>query len=110
MIIINIFIVRYIQTQNKIYETENKISAQEAGEVRNFGQGEPNEILTVNGGYEYDAPDGTRIKLQYKADENGFVPVGDHLPTPPPVPPAIAKAVAYLLSLPSTTEAPAGRR
>lgn len=30
---------------------------------------------------------------RYTADQNGFVPVGDHLPTPPPVPEEILKAL-----------------
>lgn len=45
------------------------------------------------GSFSYTAPDGTEIKVEYTADENGFVPVGDHLPTPPPIPPEIQKAL-----------------
>lgn len=45
------------------------------------------------GSFSYTAPDGTEIKVSYTADENGFVPVGDHLPTPPPIPPEIQKSL-----------------
>lgn len=47
------------------------------------------------------SPEGNLISLTYTADdENGFQPQGDHLPTPPPIPPAIQKALDYILSLP----------
>ncbi|KAG7298551.1 hypothetical protein JYU34_018190 [Plutella xylostella] len=58
----------------------------------------------VEGQYQYTAPDGQIIRLLYKADENGFHPVGDHLPTPPPIPPAIQRALDYLASLPPRAE------
>lgn len=35
------------------------------------------------GSYSYTAPTGEVISLSYKADANGFVPVGDHLPVAP---------------------------
>ncbi|XP_014260617.1 endocuticle structural glycoprotein ABD-4-like [Cimex lectularius] len=82
------------------YETGNEIVAEETGYVKNFGQGEPNEIQTAVGSYSYTAPDGTRITLTYTADENGFVPQGDHLPTPPPVPEAIQRALEFIKSMP----------
>lgn len=48
--------------------------------------------------------DGKVYSLKYTADENGYRPVGDFLPTPPPVPEAIARAVEYLKSLPPYVE------
>ncbi|XP_077302942.1 uncharacterized protein LOC143923235 [Arctopsyche grandis] len=52
------------------------------------------EIQVLEGSYSYIAPDGSMISLKYIADENGFQPIGDHLPTPPPVPEAIQRSLA----------------
>lgn len=45
--------------------------------------------------------EGNDFNLSYTADENGYRPVGDHLPTPPPIPPAIARALLYLATKPT---------
>lgn len=103
--VINLILIHFFFSR---YETGNGISAQESGFVKNFGQGEPNEIQTAQGQYSYTAPDGQVIQLVYTADENGFVPQGSHIPTPPPIPPAIQKALDYLATLPSTPESPRG--
>ena len=44
-------------------------------------------------------PEGQRITLSWVADENGYRAVGDHLPTPPPMPEAIAKMLPLLPKL-----------
>ena len=49
----------------------------------------------------YISPEGQKITLTWTADENGFVPKGDHLPTPPPIPAEIA---AMLPTLPELAE------
>ncbi|XP_044751895.1 endocuticle structural glycoprotein SgAbd-2-like isoform X2 [Coccinella septempunctata] len=72
------------------YETSNGIKAQEDGELKPGGE---EGIQSAVGSFSYTAPDGTEIKLEYTADENGFVPKGDHLPTPPPIPPEILKSL-----------------
>lgn len=74
------------------YETGNGIKAQEEGTIKN--RGSDNEIPSVMGTYSYTAPNGEVIEIAYTADENGFQPTGDNLPTPPPIPEAIAKALA----------------
>ncbi|KAI5651789.1 insect cuticle protein domain-containing protein [Phthorimaea operculella] len=73
------------------YETGNGISARESGSPR--APGPEGLAVTSEGGYSYRAPDGQQISLTYTADENGFHPVGSHLPTPPPIPDAILRSL-----------------
>ncbi|XP_043648518.1 endocuticle structural glycoprotein SgAbd-8 [Drosophila teissieri] len=68
------------------YGTSNGIDAQESG----VGG------VQAAGSVSYAAPDGTPIQLQYTADENGYRPTGAHLPTPPPIPDYILRALAYI--------------
>ncbi|XP_074032868.1 pupal cuticle protein 20 isoform X1 [Leptinotarsa decemlineata] len=90
-------IIRYENNPNQgdgsyswLYETGNGIAAQERGFLKNVG---PEGAQQAEGGFSYTAPDGQRISLQYVADENGFRPVGAHLPTPPPIPDAILRSL-----------------
>uniref|UniRef100_A0A182KCU6 Uncharacterized protein n=1 Tax=Anopheles christyi TaxID=43041 RepID=A0A182KCU6_9DIPT len=85
------------------YETGNGIVAEEQGFLKNPGTEQ--EAQVAQGEYSYTAPDGQLIRVQYIADENGFQPLGDHLPTPPPIPPAIQRALEYLASLPPRDDA-----
>lgn len=73
------------------FETENRISQQESGELRNAGT--DNEAVAVQGSYSYAGPDGATYTVNYIADENGFRADGAHLPTAPPVPAEILKAL-----------------
>ncbi|XP_057671885.1 pupal cuticle protein 20-like [Diorhabda carinulata] len=75
---------------NYFYETGNGIVAEERGFLKPLG---PEGTQEADGGYSYTAPNGQRISLQYTADENGFRPVGAHLPTPPPIPDAILRSL-----------------
>ncbi|XP_046392160.1 endocuticle structural glycoprotein SgAbd-2-like [Ischnura elegans] len=86
------------------YQTENGISAAEAGQLKNPGT--VDEAMVAQGSYSYTAPDGTPIELRYIADENGFRAEGAHLPVGPPIPPAIQRALDYLATLPVTTQRP----
>uniref|UniRef100_A0AAG5DRH0 Uncharacterized protein n=1 Tax=Anopheles atroparvus TaxID=41427 RepID=A0AAG5DRH0_ANOAO len=72
------------------YATGNGIQHQEEGFLRNLGPEKSEQV--VSGGYSYTAPDGQLYSVQYKADANGFQPVGDHLPTPPPLPQELQEA------------------
>ncbi|XP_022907036.1 flexible cuticle protein 12-like [Onthophagus taurus] len=63
---------------NYAYETSNRISAQEQGQLVNPGT--DNEAIAVRGQYSYLGPDGVTYTVTYIADENGFQPQGAHLP------------------------------
>lgn len=73
------------------YQTENGITAQELGKQRGSG---PDAVLEVQGDYSYTSPEGKQIVMSYVADDSGFHPSGD-LPTPPPIPLAIQKSLAW---------------
>lgn len=79
------------------YESGNGIVVQEQGHLKNAGQKDA-EAEEVQGSFQYTAPDGTPITIQYIANENGFQPQGAHLPvapTPPPIPAAILRALEW---------------
>ncbi|CAG9127088.1 hypothetical protein JYU34_016413 [Plutella xylostella] len=83
------------------FEAENGIKAEETGTLKKASGPDASDVIIAQGAYSYTAPDGTQISLNYIADdEGGFKPEGAHLPTPPPIPPAIQKALDYLATLP----------
>ncbi|KAL0892183.1 hypothetical protein ABMA27_015371 [Loxostege sticticalis] len=84
------------------FETGNGIAAEEKGALKNIGAEEP--ALEVQGQFQYPSDDGTNIQLTYTANENGFQPQGAHLPTAPPVPAAIQRALDYLATAPPQPE------
>ena len=86
------------------FETGNGIVAEESGFLKNAGNPET-EAQVVQGSSSYISPDGQQISLTYVADENGFQPQGAHLPTPPPIPAAIQRALEYLATLPPVSPA-----
>ncbi|RVE45631.1 hypothetical protein evm_009744 [Chilo suppressalis] len=75
------------------YEGGDGTKAFEKGELKSINE---NIGESVVGGFSYVGKDGNEYSLSYTADENGYRPVGAHLPTPPPIPPAIARALKYL--------------
>ncbi|XP_037947690.1 pupal cuticle protein Edg-78E-like [Teleopsis dalmanni] len=76
------------------FETSNGIAAQESGVGAQY----------ASGSSQYYSPEGELIQLTYTADENGFQPQGAHLPTPPPIPEAILKALEYIRTHPNEEE------
>ncbi|XP_066941905.1 cuticle protein AM1199-like [Macrobrachium rosenbergii] len=42
--------------------------------------------VNIEGSYRYVHPDGDVVEITYVADERGFRPVGDVIPTPHPLP------------------------
>nr|AWK28317.1 cuticular protein [Nilaparvata lugens] len=72
------------------YESGNGIRAQEQGAQKPGPEGPG---TAAQGAFSYTGTDGQTYSITYTADENGFVPQGAHLPTPPPIPEEILKAL-----------------
>ncbi|XP_037780411.1 cuticle protein CP14.6-like [Penaeus monodon] len=74
-------------------ETANGIAVSEAGSLGAVG------AINSAGYFAYTAPDGTPIRLQFVADENGFQPQGAHLPVAPafphPIPQFVLDQIAF---------------
>lgn len=73
------------ETFSYSFETSNGISAEESGVATNGVQ--------AQGGYSYTGDDGQTYRITYTADENGYLPQGDHLPTPHPIPEEILRSI-----------------
>ncbi|GJQ71766.1 hypothetical protein Trydic_g11459 [Trypoxylus dichotomus] len=85
-----------IGSYNWQFETENGITANEQGRIRPIsGQAGSVEALRAEGEYKYTSPDGIPIYVNYVADEDGFQPQSDILPTPPPVPEYIIRSLEW---------------
>ncbi|XP_021190321.3 cuticle protein 3 [Helicoverpa armigera] len=67
------------------YETENGIKAEE--------QGHEADGIEAQGGFQYTGDDGQVYSISYAAGQGGFQPQGAHIPTAPPVPEEILKAL-----------------
>ncbi|KAM7343817.1 larval cuticle protein 4-like [Cochliomyia hominivorax] len=76
------------------YETTNHIRAAAHGD----------EHGNIQGDFEWLAPHGEHIAVKYVADENGYQPSSDVLPTPHPIPVAILKSIEYIRNHPSHEE------
>ncbi|CAG9768703.1 unnamed protein product [Ceutorhynchus assimilis] len=84
------------------YETDNGISAQEQGNIQ--PQGPEQALKSVQGQFQFLTPENEQIQISYVADENGYQPTGNALPTPPPIPIAIQKALEYIAAHPEKAE------
>ncbi|KAF7287144.1 larval cuticle protein LCP-17-like [Rhynchophorus ferrugineus] len=84
------------------YETDNGIAAQEQGNIQ--PQGPEQAIKSVSGSFQFLTPENEQIQVSYIADENGYQPSGNALPTPPPIPIAIQRALEYIAAHPPPPE------
>lgn len=86
--------VNYDGTYQHSFSSSNGISVQESGTGGHY----------ASGSAQYYSPEGVPIALTYTADENGYQPKGDHLPTPPPIPDHVLKTLEYIRTHPQPQE------
>jgi len=77
--------------------SEDGSKQQAAGNQKRVGP-KPEDIGNVaRGSYTFTPPEGgPPLTVTWVADENGFQATGDHLPTPPPMPPHVIKMLGDL--------------
>ncbi|XP_015595822.1 larval cuticle protein LCP-17 [Cephus cinctus] len=80
-----------------VWESENGIKVQEQGTLKHV---EDQDVSVVNGDVSWTDNDGKSIHLTYVADENGFQPQGEHIPTPHPMPQSVIRALEYIAAHP----------
>ncbi|XP_050307306.1 larval cuticle protein LCP-17-like [Anthonomus grandis grandis] len=83
------------------YETQNGIAAQVQGQLKQVGAEFGN---VAQGSFSFTSAEGVPVSVQYVADENGFQPQSDVLPTPHPVPQAILRSLEYNAAHPQPEE------
>ncbi|XP_030078546.1 larval cuticle protein 1-like [Drosophila hydei] len=71
-------------------ETSNGIAASNSGDEKG----------NIHGSFSWVSPEGEKIVVSYVADENGYQPKSDSLPTPPPIPEAIQRALEWIAANP----------
>ncbi|KAJ8917037.1 hypothetical protein NQ315_012956 [Exocentrus adspersus] len=87
------------------FEAANGIKAEEKGSLKKTNDPENPEAIVAQGSFSYTDLEGNVISLTYTADdEGGFQPQGAHLPTAPPIPPSIQKALDWIASQPPAAE------
>ncbi|XP_065370150.1 larval cuticle protein 2-like [Calliphora vicina] len=79
---------------DSVLETSNHIHQAASGD----------EHGNIHGDFNWISPEGEHVDIKYVADEHGYQPVGDVLPTPHPIPEAILKAIAYIQAHPQKEE------
>ncbi|KAH8277561.1 hypothetical protein KR018_001047, partial [Drosophila ironensis] len=77
-------------------QTTNNIQQAASGDVHG----------NIHGSFAWISPEGEHVDVKYVADENGYQPSGPWIPTPPPIPEAIVRALAWLESHPPAPEHP----
>lgn len=82
--------VNYDGTYTNTFQTSNGIGFSETG----LGG------VVSNGVSQYYDPQGQLHELSWTADENGYRPQGKDLPTPPPIPSYIIRALEYIRTHP----------
>ncbi|XP_011205965.2 larval cuticle protein 4 [Bactrocera dorsalis] len=75
-------------------ETSNGIQSAQSGDSSG----------NVHGDFQWVSPEGEHVQISYIADENGYQPKSDLLPTPPPIPEAILRALEYIRTHPPKEE------
>ncbi|KAJ2942421.1 hypothetical protein O0L34_g16026 [Tuta absoluta] len=83
-------------------ETNNGINAHEHGEQKQIDRDTSANL--VGGKAGWISPEGETVQLSYTADENGYRPEGSHIPTPPPIPEAILRALKWIADHPPAPE------